>query len=591
MDTKGDLDRLIEILKSRGHRSAREDASRQLQDYGDAAVERLGTLLMESTGVIAEIAASTLSRIGVSAIPALAKALREGGHGRRNYASIALANIGNAAIPALKDATKDGDRGVRWRAFNALASIGAPAIPFIASSLFNSDDDNRLLVLQATKWELTRVDTPDIQPCDADGKTILPCLAKLLNHKDREVEFFARGVIEKIGLPLISPLALYVVNECKDIQIEKNCIISMRGILFGRGVKSSEAAGVILQQYIPALFARANRIDIGKIRKSSQVLSRQGIEQALLTPDHPIHIDMLYTEYQNLFNDLFNDLGIYAVPVLAPAWQNGTVEQRELADLSMDGAFNSYFFYRSVPHLLYDPKDYDGPTSIEDEIFDQLNPNSFSDVRKIVLALEYKYFKVLDETRPQRTEEFNSLLDATSSFTEDKRREALQRLSAKHRPTIDSIDSVRERALATIKDKGVFMLPHILDIAQQGDDELCLCALEALSFIKRIDEKVLSNNPDLLLVLIRFVRIPHMWYRNRAIAAAAHIGQPLLPFLARFINDADELDKLAAVAAMGSVGVKGPTYSVGVKARTYIEPLTLDRDKAVAAFASWCMQR
>ncbi|HLE80764.1 MAG TPA: HEAT repeat domain-containing protein, partial [Dehalococcoidia bacterium] len=98
MAANRDLDHLVEILKIRGDRAVREETARQLQGYGDAAVEKLGGLLMESSGVTAEIAASTLSKIGVSAIPALAKALREGGHERRKYASIALANVGNAAI-------------------------------------------------------------------------------------------------------------------------------------------------------------------------------------------------------------------------------------------------------------------------------------------------------------------------------------------------------------------------------------------------------------------------------------------------------------------------------------------------------------
>lgn len=554
MVANGELDRLVEILKSHGNKAAREEASRQLHAYGDAAVERLGTLLMESTGVIAEITALTLSKIGVSAIPVLAKALREGGHGRRQYASLALVDIGDAAIPVLKEATEDEDRGVRWRAFNALARIGAQAIPFIADRLGKGDAATRLLIVEATIWELRGADTPAIKSYDTEGKSVIPHLIRLLGHKDDKVQFHARGVIEKIGLPSIPPLAEYLIDDCGSKATEEKCIACLRGIMFGHGVKSSETAGAMLQKYAQPLFARATRRKIERIRDQ--------------------------------YTSLFYDLGIIAVPVLAPAWLSGTKGQREFSNRSMEGALSGSLNAISngnaphVPHLFYDPRNYDGPTSPDDEIFWRVNPSSFTDVHKIVLALEYKYLKVVEETSRESIREHDSYRAAISTMEAGEREEASAEFAFRSRHTSLSytISWVRNRAIETIKHRGVLMLPHILEIARNGDDDSCMCALEALSIIDEINDKILRNNPDLISVLIRFIKIPHMWYRARAINCASHIGRPLLPFLAEFLHSADGLDKLAAIAAMGSVGIE---------AQTYMRHLTSDRDKVVATFSSW----
>jgi HEAT repeat protein len=512
---------------------------------------------MESTGVIAEITALTLSKIGVSAIPALAKALREGGHGRRQYASLALVDIGDAAIPVLKEATEDEDRGVRWRAFNALARIGAQAIPFIADRLEKGDEATRLLIVEATMEELLGADTLAIQPYDTEGKSVIPHVIKLLDHKDDKVQFYARGVIEKIGLPSIPPLAEYLIDDCRSKATESNCIACLGGIMFGHGVKSSETAGAMLQKYTPALFARATRRNTEEVRWKYILL--------------------------------FMDIGIFAVPVLAQAWQNGTKGQREFSNLSMDEAFRAVAGSIDpisdgnaphLPHLFNSPRNYDGPTSPDDDIFYRVNATSFADVHKIVLALEYKYLKIVTENVKEFSKEYDSFKAAISTMEADERDQASAAFAFRRRHTSlnYTISWVRSRALETIQKRGVLMLPHILEIARNGDDDSCLCALEALSIIDEIDDKVLRNNPDLLPVLIRFIKIPHAWYRRRALACASHIGEPLLPFLYEFLRNADELDRLAAVAAMGRVDNQFITH---------IGRLASDRDKAVAAFSSW----
>jgi len=562
-----DLNRLVEILKRRGNRSAREKASRQLQYYGNAAVEKLGTLLMDSTGVIAETAAITLSGIGVSAIPALSKALREGGHGRRKYASLALANIGKAAIPVLQNATTDEDRGVRWRAFNALARIGGPSIPFIVTTLLEGDEETKLLIVQAIQWQMTRVDTPDLEQHDAEGNSVIPCLIQLLEQSDQALQSLGMGMLQKIGLPAINSLAEYVL-DCNNEVAEKNCISTLNGIMFGCGARNSEVAGDILREYTSALFDKVTHITVTEV-----YLSAEDYGQALNSGDSRVWKERCLKEYRLLFGEL----GVLAVPVLAPVWLYGTKQEKEFSNQAMDSAF-----YDSchIPHIpLRNPRDYEGPISPDDMLFSNVNPYLLDDVNKVVTALEYKYMNILDDTREERNAtKQDSLMKHLPEMDSVEREQTSEEERAKLLKLSKIQDLVRERAIQTIRDSGVRMLPCILEMAQSGDDDRCLCALEALSIVDGIDTEILRNNLALLLVLIRFMKIPHLWYRMRAIAIASHIGQVLLPLLSEYTSSADELDKLAAVAAMGSIGTK---------ALTYISRLTSDSNQAVAAFATW----
>lgn len=566
MNSESEIDRLIAGLKIR-NRTVREEASRQLQLCGEVAIPKLGTLLMESNGVVAEAAALTLSKIGAPAIPALTKALREGGHGRRKYASIALADIGIAAIPVLEEGTTDEDRGVRWRAFNALARIGAPSIPFIVTKLLGSDEGTRLLILQSTRWELTRADTPDLEQGDAEGNSVIHCLIQLLEQTDRDIQFFGMGMLEKIGLPAIIFLAEYALN-CKNEVAEKNCVSTLRGIMFGRGVKGSELAGNTLREYASALFKKTAHITVAEVH-----LSAKDYEQALNSGDSRVWRERLRKEY----NLLFGDLGVLAVPVLASAWLNGTKKGREFSDHAMDLAFGDSF---GLPHIPFrNPKDYKGPTSPDEEIFSEVNSSSMEDVNKIVSALEYKYEKIIDDMLKRRETEPSSLINDSPESEPEEQEQTWEEERINLSNISKTLDQVRERAIQTIRDKGVMMLPCIIEMAQNGDDDRCLCAVEALSIINGIDNDVLRNNPALVPTLIRFMKIPHHWYRIRAMASASHIGQPLLPFLSQYAFKAhDELDKLAAVAVMGSIGDE---------ARAYIEPFTLDTNTAVSAFSRW----
>jgi len=572
MNPENEIDNLINRLKIR-NRAAREEASKQLQLHGEAVIPKLGKLLMESSGVVAEAAALILSKIGTPAIPTLAKALREGGHGRRKYASLALAEIGISAMPVLEEAATDKDRGVRWRAFNALSRIGAPSIPFIVTKLLESDEDTRQLILQSSRWELTRAGTPELEQRDAEGNSVVPCLIQLLEQNDRDIQFFGMGMLEKIGLPATHYIAEYITH-CDNEIAEKNCVSTLRGIIFG-GVKDSEVAGSILQKYTSALLEKASPyVDVAEVH-----LSARDYQQALNSGDSRVWRERLSNEYRLLFWDL----GVLAVPVLAPAWLKGARQEKEFSSLVMELAFDFDDFF-SLPHIPFrNPRDYKGPISPDDKIFSELNSSSLEDVDKVVTALEYKYEKILDDTREERKATLDSLMKRLPEMESGERERTLMRERAKFQNISNTLDLVRERAIQTIRDKGVMMLPRIIEMIQSGDDDRCLCALEAISVIDGVDRDVLLNDSDLVPILIRFIKIPHHWYRTRAMASALHIGQPLLPFLSEYASTAhDEVDKLAAVAAMGSIGEK---------ARAYIESFTLDPNRAVSAFSRWYLAK
>jgi hypothetical protein len=543
MNSENEIDNLISRLKIR-NRAAREEASRQLQLYGEAVIPKLGQLLMESSGVVAEAAALILSKIGTPAIPILVKALREGGHGRRKYASLALAEIGISAMPVLEEAAIDEDRGVRWRAFNALSRIGAPSIPFIVTKLLENDEDTILLILESSRWDLTRADTPNLEQWDTEGNSVIPCLIQLLGNANRDVQFFGMGMLQKIGVPAISYLAKYISN-CKNVMAEKNCVATLNGMMFG-GVKGPELAGSAIKEYTSALFEKYAHLKIPKVDIASEEY-----EQAIKSGDSKARVwrERLDKEYRLLFGAL----GILAVPVLAPAWLNGSRKEKAIADRAMDLSFN--FDSYSFPHMLSNPMDYRGPTSPDDTIFSNFNPNSIDDVDKIVTALEYKYDKII---------------------CEDLNKKETERMDFRKRS--ETIDLVRERTIKTIRRKGVTMLPCIIEMAQNSDDARCLCALEALSIVDGIDNDVLYNNLGLLPTLIRFMKIPHDWYRRRAMVSASHIGKPLLPLLSQYVsNNHDELDKLAGIALIGSIR----------KSHPFLEPFISDDNKVIRAFSRW----
>ena len=558
MSSGNEIDNLINTLRMRS-RAAREESARQLESCGEVVIPRLEAVLMESTGVVAETAALILSRIGIPAIPALAKALREGGHNRRKYASIALAHIGAAAIPVLEAAAMDEDRGVRWRAFNALARIGIRNMPFIVARLLDSDQETRLEILSATEAQLTSADTADSDQWDAERSSIVPCLIRRLELTDPNMLRFGNGMLQKVGLPSIDCLAEYVLN-CRNEVAETNCVHALRSLLYGC-IKESEEAGNILLGYTAALFKKAPYLAVAHAH-----LSNEDYRQAFDSGDSRVCREQL----GNAYLLLFADLGILAVPVLAPAWLKETKEKREFSDRAMDIAFRGWLLRRDIPHIPYvNPKNYRGPTSPDDRIFSEADPGSMEDVDKIVSALEYKYEKMIDDLLEKRETEPNGSTRCSSA--------------SELRKSSKTLSLVRERAIQTVQDKGVMMLPCIIEMVENGDDDRCLCALEALSLINGIDTGILNNNPKLLSVLIRFMKMPHDWYRIRVIASANHMGQPLLPFLSQYASKArNELDTLGAIAVMGSIGWE---------ARAYVEPFMFHSNMAIGAFSRWYLAK
>ena len=555
MSCESEIDHLIENLKAR-NRAARDDSCRRLQGYGEIAVPKIGRLLMESSGVVAEIAALTLSEIGIPAIPTLVKVLREGGHDRRKHASTALAHIGTAAIPALEEATTDEDGAVRWRAFNALARIGAPSVPVIVARLLEGDEETRLRILGAVEAQLAFPDAPPVDQWDAEQNSIVPCLIQLVEHTDPALLQFGSGMLQKVGLPSVSLLAEHTLR-CRNVVAEAKCVCALGSLVHGL-FKQSEMAGEILVRYTASLFQKAPHVGVCGVD-----LSIEEHRQGLSSGDPRVWAERLHNEYLGLFTGL----GIVGVPVIAPAWLNGTNEEKAFSHNAMRVAFGGWFCF---PHIPFDnPRNYQGPTSPDDRIFSEADPEAIEDVDKIVSALEYKYEKTV-HCMPKRV-----VTEQTSS-TENPLPSEMQMPSK-------TLDLVRKRAIEAIRDKGVMMLPSIIEMADNGDDDRCLCALEAISIIDGIDFGTLRNNPGLVPTLIRFMRMPHDWYRIRAIAAAEHIGEPLLPFLSeRVSHECDELDRLSAIAVMGSIGRA---------ACPHIEEFVPDTDTAVAAFARWHLAR
>ena len=555
MSCESEIDDLIENLKAR-NRAARDESRRRLQLYGEIAVPKIGRLLMESSGVVAEIAALTLSEIGIPAIPTLVKVLREGGHDRRKHASTALAHIGTAAIPALEEATTDEDGAVRWRAFNALARIGAPSVPFIVARLLEGDEETRLRILGAVEAQLAFPDAPPVDQWDAERNSVIPCLVQLVEHPDPALLQFGNGMLQKVGLPSVSLLAEHIL-KCRNVVAEANCVSALCSLVHGF-FKQSEVAGDIIVGYTASLFQKALHVGVRGVD-----LSTEDYRQGLNSGELRVWGERLHNEYLNLFTGL----GILAVPVIAPAWLNGTKEEKAFSHNAMRAAFGGWFYFPHIPFA--NPRNYQGPTSPDDRIFSEADPEAMEDVDKIVSALEYKSEKTV-HGMPKR------MVTEHSSSTKDSLPSEMQTRSK-------TLDLVRERAIEAIRDKGVMMLPSIIEIAESGDDDRCLCALEAISVIDGIDLGILSNNPGLVPTLIRFMKIPHDWYRIRAIAIAEHIGEPLLPFLSERVSDAyDELDRLSAIAVMGSIGRA---------ACSHIEEFVPDADTAVAAFARWHLAR
>jgi len=213
-----DVDGLILVLTGgEEDPAARARAAEVLGDIGDKkAILPLVSVLNDSSPLIREQAAQSLTKFRSAAVPKLAAAFGEPDTQRKVYATGVLGKIGGKkAIPPLIKALGDVDPDVRCAAAGALTVIGGDAVSLLIRNLNGKDAKARPLAAAALgRIGDARAAEPLVALFSSDsrvirdaaagavvalGKDAVPAVIKALRQSSRTSRIYAASVLGFLG--------------------------------------------------------------------------------------------------------------------------------------------------------------------------------------------------------------------------------------------------------------------------------------------------------------------------------------------------------------------------------------------------------
>ena len=204
-------------------------------------IQKLMNELRTENGMVRNVTADTLGKIGLAAVPYLIEALKDKETGVRRNALYVLGKIGpksSAAVSALIEAMKDGDKLIRRNAAEALGKIGpvaAQAAPALTEALKFGDTTFRQNVVEALG--------------DIGSESSVAALTEALKDKDTGVRRIAVEALGNIGSEGCVPAIAEALKD-KDTYVCRSAVEALGKI----GPKSRAAMSALtetLKHYKP----------------------------------------------------------------------------------------------------------------------------------------------------------------------------------------------------------------------------------------------------------------------------------------------------------------------------------------------------